>query len=79
MKDYQHSVVFEKSALDEKLARLTAFMASNAFVDLDQAEQRRLSRQADIMADYSLVLAQRIGALATPGRAEKQGEFDRIG
>jgi len=52
MAPHQQRVVTEKEELDEKLAKLKAF--------LDDAEKERLQRQADHMNAYSGVLGERI-------------------
>lgn len=59
---HQQRVVDEKSELDEKLGKLTAFFPSAIFAGLDGAERERLQRQAVHMAAYSDVLGERIAA-----------------
>lgn len=61
MQEHQQRVVDEKTELDEKLVKLSDFLATNPlFNDLDPAEQDRLKRQNDIMLEYSQVLEERI-------------------
>lgn len=63
MQEYQQRVVDEKRELDEKLSKLFSFMQTNpAFHGLPNAEQERLTRQSSLMAQYSMVLGERIAA-----------------
>ena len=64
MQPYQQRVVDEKIALDDKLAKLTAFTttANQTFAALPHAEQERLIRQRGIIEQYSEVLGERIDA-----------------
>jgi hypothetical protein len=62
MQPHQERVVTEKAEVDERLAKLHAFIKTETFAGLDAAEQKRLQRQAGIMTDYSLVLGERIKA-----------------
>jgi hypothetical protein len=64
---YQQRVVDEKAELDERLAKLRAFIRSEAFEDVAPAERHRLLRQRDAMTGYSFVLGQRIDAFRPPG------------
>jgi hypothetical protein len=59
---YQDRVVEEKRELDEKLAKLIAFIAVERFGVLSMREQVRMYHQRDIMEDYSKVLGDRIDA-----------------
>ena len=61
---HQIRVVAEKSELDERLHRLVAFMATATFAELPEAEQARMTRQRDLMAQYSAVLGERIDAFS---------------
>lgn len=63
MQAYQHRVVDEKRELDERLGRLFTFMQKDpAFYELPNAEQDRLTRQSMAMAQYSMILGERIAA-----------------
>lgn len=62
VKPYQERVIKEKSELDDKLSRLRPFIGSPKFVELPDAEQQRLIKQAKLMELYSEVLAERIAA-----------------
>ena len=63
MQPHQQRVVDEKSELDDKREKLSAFKASNPlYFQLPEAEQHRLSRQLAIMTEYSEVLGERIAA-----------------
>lgn len=55
-------VVVEKRELDEKLAKLTAFMDTAVYASLSAEERGRLSTQHRAMNRYSLVLEERIAA-----------------
>ena len=66
MKPYQERVVAEKAELDEKLAKLTAFIEqTDTFSTLDTAEQDRLLAQMGVMGNYSRILGDRITAFTT--------------
>jgi hypothetical protein len=62
MEAHQQRVVDEKADLDERLSKLCAFHGTSIFNGLDSAEQERLIKQADIMAEYSCILGDRIAA-----------------
>lgn len=64
MAPHQQRVVDEKAELDERLSKLTAFIADTAgvFGTLPEDEQDRLIRQRTHMLDYTYVLGQRIAA-----------------
>lgn len=59
---HQLRVIEEKQELDTKLQALRAFLDSTVFQGLPEAERYRLRRQAEVMADYSRILAERIFA-----------------
>jgi hypothetical protein len=60
LQPHQQRVVEEKTALDEKIGRLHAFMTGPVFPTLHQYEQKLLDEQRHHMIIYSAVLAQRI-------------------
>lgn len=63
MQPHQQRVVDEKTALDEKLDKLKAFIETNpTFNSLPDDERGRLGKQFDVMAEYSSILSQRIAA-----------------
>ena len=62
MQPYQARVVEEKAELDEKLAKLQAFLSTPIYQALDSEERIRLQRQSSIMQEYSDILAERIAA-----------------
>lgn len=62
MQPHQQRVVDERTELDEKLAKLKAFIGGEVFNNLDQAEKERLDQQAAVMAEYSRILGERIAA-----------------
>lgn len=64
MKPHQERVVTEKSELDDKRGKLTAFIGGDTYRTLDQVEQSRLNRQLEAMTLYSNILGERIAAFA---------------
>lgn len=62
MAPYQQRVVDEKKDLDERLAKLKAFVLTEVYRNLPADEQDRLSRQYDAMYSYSCILGERIAA-----------------
>lgn len=62
MQPHQERVVVEKKELDEKLEKLKTFLAGDTFKQIHPDEQARLTRQADIMQQYSSTLGDRIAA-----------------
>jgi len=60
MKPHQQRVVDEKSALDEKISKLVAFMDSDASEVLSLTEEDDLEEQLGYMEKYSEVLERRI-------------------
>ena len=59
---HQQRVVAEKTELDAKLTALDAFFLSERWAAVDMDEKSRMLAQADVMADYSLILGARIAA-----------------
>lgn len=57
---FQGRVVAEKAELDDRLDKLLAFHGTPIFTALPVEEQNRLCRQADLMAELSTVLGERI-------------------
>ena len=62
MEAYQKRVVEEKKELDEKLEKLIVFLDSDKFDRLPPEEQDRMSRQQEVMEEYSDILGERIAA-----------------
>ena len=62
--EYQLRVIVEKAALDEKGAALAAFLEGRTFAALPPDEQGRLTKQLDLMKQYSVILGERIAAFA---------------
>jgi hypothetical protein len=62
LEPHQERVVEEKQQLDEKIAKLAAFIGGTMFASLDDAERSRLSIQLQHMNGYSEILGQRIAA-----------------
>jgi hypothetical protein len=60
MNDYKIRTVEEKRELDEKIVKLTGFIFSENFPDVNPDEQIRLRRQLQIMMEYSRCLQERI-------------------
>lgn len=67
MLPHQERVVQEKQELDDKIVKLDSFMLTDTFHDLTDSEQDRLSRQFDVMKEYSSILGERISAF-TPSK-----------
>lgn len=60
---HQQRVLVEKAELDERLAKLSEFIADNPlFATLPDDEQERLRDQNLVMTQYSDILAERIAA-----------------
>jgi len=62
MKPHQERVIQEKTELDEKIAKLRAFIEGPIFSALSDDERRRMHRQLHAMGDYSDALNDRIVA-----------------
>jgi hypothetical protein len=62
MQAHQQRVVDEKAALDEKIAKLAAFLPGAIYQALDPAEKIRLRAQLQVMREYSDILTERIKA-----------------
>ena len=62
MEAFQTRVVEEKASLDEKIEKLDAFIGTERFCALPEAEQARMVRQLAVMREYSGVLGERIAA-----------------
>ena len=62
MAPHQQRVVDEKNELDEKLTKLVAFFSNPLWATLPSDEQARLSRQSEVMREYSDILGERIAA-----------------
>jgi uncharacterized protein len=61
---HQKRVSDELEELSAKRARLGVFLVGDAFKDLDQPEQSRLSRQYFVMGEYADILKERVAAFA---------------
>lgn len=59
---HQVRVVNEKNELDEKLAKLEKFFATDIYLGLPSAERGLLRVQCHLMRGYSEVLGERIAA-----------------
>ena len=66
MAPHQLRVIAEKNALDDKLFMLKLFLHGPVFLTLPGDERRRLRRQAEVMEEYSAILAERIVAFSDP-------------
>jgi len=60
MAPYQQRVVVEKQELDDRIAKLDAFIKGNLFEILHVQERERLIRQLVLMVKLSAVLDERI-------------------
>jgi hypothetical protein len=63
---WQERVVMERELLNDKIGNLTAFLSSEKFGELPEAEQDRLTRQLDAMTTYRSILSERIKAWVEP-------------
>jgi hypothetical protein len=64
LQPHQIRVLAEKDELDQRLQRLVAFMNTATFTELSEAEQARMRRQQDLMAELSAILGERIDAFS---------------
>ena len=67
MEDYQKRVIDEKAELDAKLEKLQTFLVKQFHFNAEEMEitsdeLNRLKRQAEVMAEYSKILGERIEA-----------------
>lgn len=62
MQAYQERVIAEKNELKERGDKLEQFILTDTFSRLPVAEQERMKRQLEIMAEYHEVLVERIAA-----------------
>ncbi len=62
MQPHQQRVIDEKSELDAKREKLTAFTFTDTFEALPADERSRLNRQHSVMTEYSAILGERIAA-----------------
>ena len=60
LQPHQQRVVDEKNELDDKLAKLGAFLESDTFANLNIIERGQLHRQYQSMSEYSKILGERI-------------------
>ena len=60
MKPYQERVVEELKALEEKILSLDAFIQTDDFKAIFQAERTRMERQLEVMHHYARILCWRI-------------------
>jgi len=59
---HQQRVIGEKAVNDDKVQKLSAFLAGSIFEGLDEHERNRLTHQLQVMVLYSDILAERIAA-----------------
>jgi len=63
MEPHQQRVIDEQRELNDKLSKLSSFMATTSFVELVQMDERkRLIVQQAIMKKYNAILCDRIKA-----------------
>lgn len=75
----QQQVVDEKSDLDQKTIKLSAFIFANPmFRKLDASEQERMKNQVEIMLHYSEILGARIAAFNPAERQRSTGRERRF-
>ena len=63
MEDFKKRLVVERDELDDKLAKLEAFIGSTRFENLDERNGKLLVAQRDAMRQYSTILNVRISIL----------------
>lgn len=66
LQPHQQRVVAERIELDDRRAKLWAFMSSETYKSLPMLEQIRLGYQLKVMSQYSDILAERIAAFGSP-------------
>ena len=67
LQPHQQRVIDERTELDERIAKLGAFINSPIFASLPEDERERLVEQRGHMHAYSDVLRRRIEAFAGQG------------
>jgi len=63
MEDFKKRLVVERDELEDKIAKLEAFIGSARFENLDERNRKLLVSQCDAMRQYSTILNVRIGIL----------------
>ena len=63
MEDFKKRLIVEREELDDKLAKLEAFIGSPRFENLDERNRELLVSQRGAMRQYSDILAERISIL----------------
>lgn len=63
MEDFKKRLIVEREELDDKLAKLEAFIGSPRFENLDERNRELLVSQRGAMRQYSDILSERIGIL----------------
>lgn len=64
---HQQRVIDECAEMNERMGKLSAFITTDIFVGLDQAEKNRLVKQAGLMNQLVDVLSERIQAFPKGG------------
>ena len=60
LKPWQQRVIDEKNELDDRVTKLSIFIESPAFNEVDIMEQNRLRMQLELMLELQVVLLARI-------------------
>lgn len=63
MEDFKKRLVVERDELDDKIAKLEAFIGSTRFENLDERNRKLLVAQCGVMRRYSTILNVRISIL----------------
>ncbi|WAX07975.1 hypothetical protein BK735P2_00021 [Bacteroides phage BK735P2] len=63
MEDFKERLVVERDELEDKIAKLEAFIGSARFENLDERNKKLLEIQCDAMRQYSVILNVRISIL----------------
>lgn len=67
LQPHQQRVIEEKRELDEKIHKLTVFLASAASTQVSLSEARLMHEQLNYMLQYSKVLQRRIELFGSDG------------
>lgn len=65
IEDWQQRLIEERDQLSERIGKLTVFMSSQAYRDIDQRDQFLLSQQFLAMSKYRAILNDRIDRIMT--------------
>lgn len=78
MQPYQKRVFEEKEQLDNRIAKLHAFVNGEAFAPVPKADKDLLAKQLRIMTEYSKVLDERIAGFADAEYARRSAMVEEV-